>query len=653
MPPDREEGNEIEQLKKKLYSRADTGRPMSDIRSPLSQKEMDEVPKTFQKPADEAPKPIQPPIGALMATKKQKMSFAAKFLIGSVVFFILAAGAAAYMFLGGGNVISPQNIDIQVLAPSLVDSGKQGAIQVIVDNRNTSALTLVDLLVDYPNGTRDPANPTQTLSHVRDSIGTINSGQQIKQNVDGIFYGAEGSAQKVTVTLEYSVAGSNAVFEKTAEADFRIGSSPISLSINTPDSVVAGQPFPIDITVQSNATTPLQNVVVQGQYPFGFSAVSATPAAVVGGTFWQLGTMAPGSSQVIHLVGSINGQEGDTKVLSFIVGSNTDPTDTTIAVPVLTVPQTVTVHRPFITASISVNGQSSGGGNAIAVAQGAALQGTITWTNNLSTAVTNAQFTLNLSGPALDKNSVSSSNGFYQSQNNTITWGPSQDATLASVPPGGTGELQFSFSTLAPGAGGTLITNPTINLSLDVQGTSQDSSGGGPQQVSSIATANVSIASQLSLAAQALHFTGPITDTGPMPPKAEAATSYTVQWTVKNSSNTIGNAIVTAVLPQYVRYVSAGAVGVSYDGSSRTVTWNLGDLPAGVGYSAAAKVADFQVVLTPSTSQVGSIPQLTGPAVLKGQDRYAQVGVESDAPAVSTQLTESGFASGMETVSAK
>jgi len=655
MPEEREgTGEEIEKLKKKLYSRAAMETPMSDIRAPLTQKEgEEEVPKSFPKPPEEvaAPKPVPPIAALMMTTRKKRMSFATKFFLASIVFFILAAGAAAYIFVGGGSVISPQNIDIQVVAPSLVDSGKQGAIQVIVDNRNTSALTLVDMLVDYPDGTRDPANPTKSLSHIRNSIGTIQSGQQIKQNVDGIFYGAEGSAQKVTVTLQYSVAGSNAVFQKSGTADFRIGSSPISLSINTQDNVVAGQSFPIDITVQSNATTPLQNVVVQGQYPFGFSAVSATPKAVAGGTFWQLGTMQPGSSQVIHLVGSINGQDGDSRVLRFVVGSNTDPTDTTIEVPVLTVPQTVTVQKPFIGATIAINGQTSSG-KAIAVAQGASLQGDIKWTNNLPTAVSNAQFTLTLSGPSLDKATVGSASGFYQSQSNTITWGPTQDATLANIPPGGTGELQFSFSTLPPGSGGTLITNPTINLSLDVAGTNQNSSSG-PQQVSSIATAIVSIASQLTLLAQALHFTGDIPNTGPMPPKAEQDTSYTVEWTVKNSSNTIGAAIVTAVLPPYVRYVSAGASGVSYDSSSRTVTWNLGDLPAGIGYSTPAKQINFQVVLTPSTSQVGSIPQLTGPAMLRGQDRYAGVSVESDSQPVTTQLTESGFSSGMETVSPK
>ncbi len=649
-----EEGGEIEKLKKQLYSRArkdaEGSHSMDDIRSPLSEKEVESVPLSFQKPPEEVTSEVkQPPIGALMTTRKSKMSFAAKFFIGSSAFFILALGAAAYLFFGGGNVISPQNIDLEVVAPSLVDSGKEGSVQILINNRNTSALKLVDLIIDYPDGTRDPAASSQSLNHVRKSIGTIESGQQIKQTADGIFYGAEGSEQKVKITLQYSVTGSNAIFEKSAETSFRIGSSPVSLSIDTPADIVAGQAFAIDITVQSNAVAPLENVVVQGQYPFGFTPKSATPAAVAGGTFWKLGTMQPGSSQVIHLTGVLDGQEGDTRVLRFAVGSNTDSTDTTIEVPILTVPQTVTVRKPFITATLAVNGQT---GKNIAVAAGTPLQGTIQWKNNLTTSISNAQLVLTLSGPALDKNSVGSGSGFYQSNANTITWSPTQDESLASVPPGGTGTLQFSFATLPPGSNNTLITNPTVNLSVGVAGTRQDG-GSGPESVANVASASVSIASQVSLAAQALHFTGPVSNTGPMPPKAEKETSYTVQWTITNSSNTVANGVVAAILPPYVRYVSAGSSGVSYDSQSRTVTWNVGDLSAGVGYSVPARQAYFQVILTPSTSQVGSAPQLTSAAKFKGQDRYAQVSVVSDSQAPTTALTESGFSSGMETVSPK
>jgi hypothetical protein len=648
---DREEqGDEIEKLKKKLYSRAGEHIPMNDIRSPLSPKEVEELPKTFQKPPEEVkPVAVIPTITALMATKKKKMSFAVKFFIASIAFFVIAAGVAVYLFLGGGNIISPQNIDMQVVAPSLVDSGKVGSIQIVIGNRNTADLTLVDALIDYPEGTRDPADPTKALTHVRRSIGTIASGQQYKDTADGIFYGAEGSEQKVKVTLQYNVAGSNAVFEKSATADFRIGSSPISLSINTPDDVIAGQSFPVDITVQSNATTPLQNVVVLGQYPFGFTAQTASPVAVAGGTFWQLGTMKPGDSKTIHLTGTIDGQEGDTRVLRFVVGSNTDSTDTTIEVPVLTVPQTVTVRKPFISAQIAINGQI---GKSVSVGSGGQIQGTVQWKNNLTTAVSNAQFVLTLKGPAIDKNSVGSAAGFYDSGSNTITWSTTQDPSLANIPPGGTGSLAFSFSALAPGSGGTLITNPNISLSLGVQGTRQDGQSA-PQSVASIATANVSLASQVSLGVQALHLTGPVPGVGPLPPQAEKETSYTIQWTVKNSSNTVSNAVVSTILPPYVRFVSAGQSGISYDTLSRTVTWNLSDITAGIGFSLPQKQTYFQVVLTPSASQVGSAPSLTGPTKLRGQDRYADVTVSANAESPTTALTEAGFASGMDVVAPK
>jgi hypothetical protein len=641
MPP--EEKDDIELLKNKLYSRGGKPHPMSDIRTPLSPS-IAEAPVSWKEgEEDTAPKKTS----LLYTEPKQKMSFATKFFIASLVFFVAAAAAAVYIFFGGGNVVSQGNIDQQVVAPSLIDAGKAAQLQIIVGNRNTSAISLVDAIVTYPSGTRDPQNPNSSLSQQRISIGTLAPGAQTKQTASGVFYGQEGTQEKVQVMLEYSVTGSNAVFEKSAEASFLIGSSPLSLSINVPSEAIAGQQFPIDITVQSNATTPIQNVALQGQYPFGFSVVGATPKAQAGGTFWQLGTLAPGASTIVHLKGSIDGQEGDQKVFRFVAGSNTDPTDTTIAVPILTVPETITVHKPFISATLTVAGQT---GKTVSVSGATAESGTITWTNNLTTAISNAQITLTLTGPALDTSSISSANGFYQSQNNTITWSSAQVPELASIAAGGTGSFQFSFASLPAGSGGVLITNPVIDLNVAVQGTRQDQ-GNVPETVASAASMEVSVASALSLTASALHFSGSFANTGPMPPKANSNTSYTIVWMVKNSANTIGNATVSAVLPPYVKYVSSNTSGVVYDSASRTVTWSLGDVSAGVGYSAAAKQATFQVVLTPSASQVGSAPLLTGDASLSGQDRFAQVSVSANATAPTTLLTgDQGFQSGMDIV---
>ncbi len=568
--------------------------------------------------------------------------------MGSILFFIIAAGVSALFFFGGITTTSPQNIDVQVLAPSLVDGGKEATFEIIITNRNTTPLELADLVLDYPAGALDPTDPTQSLTHDRISIGTIGPGQQVKKTVSALLYGQEGVQETLQASLEYSISGSNAVFEKQGQASFTIGSAPVSITISAPGSVTAGDQFAMDITVRSNATSPVENVAIEGQYPFGFSVVSATPPGVAGNTLWRLGTLAPGASQTIHIVGTIDASDGDERVFTFLAGSNSDPTDTHVDVPFLTVPQTLTVEKPFVTGSITLNGQT---GSAVSVSPGSTVQGTIRWQNNLTDAISNLELDLSVSGPAVDTSSISSQNGFYQSGNSTIIWSQDRDSELASVAPGATGSYNFSFNTLPPGAQGTLITNPTITLNLTVHATRQ-SDAGATGTVGSAASAQVTVASLLSLTAQSSRNSPVFVNTGPLPPRADTGSSYTVTWTLKNSANTVANTTVQTTLPPYVNFVSAQTgSGITYDTASRTVTWSLGDVKAGVGYTSAAEQASFQVMLIPSDSQVGTVPSLTGPTAATGQDRYAQVQVGANVDGPTTQAVDVSPA--MDTVVAK
>ncbi|MEK7612961.1 MAG: hypothetical protein AAB449_02335 [Patescibacteria group bacterium] len=648
IPRDSSIKSTVDKLKRRLYTRQKDESINTDVRSPLSQSR-DDAPVAWA-PVEERALPDEvAPLRPTGVPEKKKLSFAGKFLIGSAFFFVWAAAIAGYVFFGGGNLISPQNIDIELVAPSLIDGGKEATFQVIIHNKNTAPLEVADLLITYPEGTRDPSNPTKALLHDRQTIGTVGQGEQIKRTLSGIFFGQEGTEQKVQVTLQYTLKGSNAVFEKDAEASFLVGSSPVSLSIDAPSEAIAGEQFSIDVVVQSNATEPVANVVVQGQYPFGFSVIRSQPQAAPGGALWRLGTMAPGVSQTIHLTGAIEGQDGDERVFRFLVGSNADQTDSRVKVPFLTVPVTLTVHRPFISGSIAVDGKT---GKTVSITPGMSVQGTVTWQNNLADAVSDVQLALALDGPMLDKGSVQVANGFYQSSNSTIIWTKDQDPSLASVAPGGTATLQFSFATYPPGTGGTIYANPTIDLNLTINGV-RVGEGNVPQQISSAASMAVSLASALSLEARGLHFSGAFSNSGPMPPKAENETTYTVLWTVKNSSNTVANAKVSTVLPPYVNFVK-GESGVTYDAGSRTVVWTMGDLKAGVGYNLPVRTASFQVALTPSLSQVNQSPALTGNALFTGQDRFAQVQVQTSAEAPTTALSgESGFESGMGVVAPK
>ena len=638
----------IDGMKDSLYSRQHAPILHPDHRTLLDPEGKEHPPVTWE---DAKIEPDTPKTSVVPepTSPKPRMSFAIKFFIASFAFFVGAIGVAGYMFFVGSNTVSPQNIDLQVIAPTVIDGGKPTTFQVLINNRNQSPLQLVDLSIDYPDNTRDSVDQTIPLQHERQSIGGVTAGQQIKRTADAVFYGQEGSQQKIVVTLQYSVANSNAIFQKQAEADFTVGSAPVSVVVDAPAEAISGQQFTMNVSVTNNTQAPIQNFLLQGEYPFGYTLQSATPPSEPSGNLWRLNTLSPGQTKQIQMVGTILGQDGDQRVFKFSTGSDADQTDTTIKVPFIVVPQTLTVHKPFISATLTLNGSQA---KSVAIQAGKSVDGIVTWQNNLDVPVSNVQLVLSLSGPALDKTSVSSSNGFYQSTNNTITWDNTSDSDFASVPPGGTGKLQFTFSTLAPGTNGTVYTNPTVDFNLKVAGVRQGQSGV-PETVSSAATTEATVASAVQLTQSALHFTGPFANSGPMPPMAEKSTTYTVVWTLLNSSNTIANATVSAILPSYVTYLSSQDPNVTYEQASRRVTWAMGNLKAGVGFSAPPQTTAFQVSLLPSGSQVGQKPLLTGDATFAGQDRFAQVTVQATAPGADTALIgDTGYTDAMANVQA-
>jgi hypothetical protein len=647
-----EEKSGVEKLKNRLYAREGIEKIQKEDRTALTPSETD-VPKSWGAPEpalEEAPA-VPPPSVTTAPTvtspepirSRAHMSFAFKFLGFSIAFFTVAAVFAGFVFFGGVNTTSPRNIDIELIVPSLVDGGAEMQLEIIVRNRNTTPLLLSDLVIDYPEGARNPNNPEADLSHDRLSIGTIESGEELKRTANVLLFGEEGQAQTIRVALEYSVEGSNSVFVREEEVTVTIGSSPVSLSIDGPREITAGQPFTFELTVRSNATTPLADLVVKGEYPFGFSLTSTQPQAD-SSRMWRLGTLDPGESKTIRVTGTIEGEDGDERIFRFIAGSNDDPTDPVVKFPYITIPQTLTINRPFIAGDIMIEGKS---GTNIPVAAGSRIDGTVSWQNNLSDSVSDVEITLSFDGPALDESSIEGNDAFFQSTNNSLIWSKDENSELESVAPGAHGTFSFSFMTKSPGEGGVLITNPTINLNLTVRAVREE---GAPETILSAASTKVTVASALALETEVLHFSGPFTNSGPMPPRAEDETTYTVRWTVTNSANAVGNGQVIATLPTYVRFIAAEAgSGISFNEGSRTVTWALGEIKAGAGYTGAARTGAFQVEILPSESQVGSSPALTSVPELTGQDRFANVNVSAAGEAATTKLVGDSH-SGMDTV---
>ena len=87
----------------------------------------------------------------------------------------------------------------------------------------------------------------------------------------------------------------------------------------------------------------------------------------------------------------------------------------------------------------------------------------------MAVPLTDGVITIKLDGAILDKSSVTSALGFYQSTNNTITWDKNSQGKLAEINPGDSGSVNFSLSPLSLfSAQGGILLEPTINIDVSI-----------------------------------------------------------------------------------------------------------------------------------------------------------------------------------------
>lgn len=561
-----------------------------------------------------------------------------KFFIFSTTFFVVSLGIAAYFFFGGSNIVSSQNIDLEILGPASISGGKELSLQVLVTNKNKVPLELADLIVVYPEGTRVAVGQNKELPRLRKSLGTINPGETASEIIKSVLFGKEGSMQEINFSLEYRVPGSNAIFAKEKKYSLEISSSPVSLEVETLKEASFNQEFSIKVSISSNSDAKIEDVALRIDYPFGFKPTEANPKPVYGNNVWKIGDMLPGGKTVIVVKGVINGQDEEEKTFNFYVGQAKQDNEREMSAIYSSASNQVTIKKPFIGIYATLNGDDSQeyisyGGEDIRV--------DVTWVNNLPTKVIDASIEAVMAGEAFDKSSVSVERGFYDSSKNTVIWNKDDFPELYSLETGQSGRMSFTFSPKVSFGGQYAVENPKINLKINVKG-KRVSESETPEEASGVTEKIIKINSDLKLTSRAVYYSGPFENTGAIPPKAEKETTYTVIWTVTNSSNYVSGAKVKAFLPSYVKWlgvVSPQSEKVIFNGLNGEVSWDLGDISPKTGQPGKTKEMAFQVSLLPSLSHVGKTPAIVSDIILSGIDNFTGAQIRDQKGSLSTSLS--------------
>jgi hypothetical protein len=634
------EQSRIEKLKRALYSR-DEKRIPQEHRTPVHGEALD------------APTPTQawgpPPSFDITPEKmiaKKNNSFFEKFFGMALVFFALSLGVAAFIFFGGLNMISSNNVDIKVTGPSSVSSGEELLAEISIINGNRTNLENAALLIDYPEGTRSSTDDTTLLVHDRIEIGTIESGKSINQSLRGVFFGEVGLERSVVLRLEYGVKGSNSTFSKEKKYTVSIGSSPIIMNVEYPKDINSGQSVTFTINLTSNSSVVLPHTLLKIDYPYGFTYSSSSIKPLRGNALWDIGSLKGGDKKTLTVTGVLVGQNLEERTFTISVGTSSQGSVPDLETKLSVSSATVAIKKSFFDLAITSSGRT------VTVAHPShSVPVQISWQNTLPERIVNARIEATLSGNVFDRGSVRPADGgTYRSLDNTVLWDKNSTAPLSEMSPGDSGRVSFSFSSLVDPVLMRSVRNPYMDIDVKITGdrVSQDIT-----PISSTARMTVRLLSSLNLTARSYRTAPGFTNTGPIPPVADKETTYVVNWTLTNTTNDVNGGIVSAILPAQVRWigeVTPQNERVTYNSDTKQITWNVGSIAAGTGYTYSPKQISFKVALLPSVTNAGSAMPIVGAAQAVVFDTYASTTISVMSQPVTTLFSGSDYRQGDELI---
>ncbi len=147
----------------------------------------------------------------------------------------------------------------------------------------------------------------------------------------------------ITISLEYRVAGSNAIFVKdaTLQCDYKFYSDKFINRCSRHHKPESNHHLGCKSNIKLHHT-PRGNILVNLDYPIGFQFLSATPAPSFGNNVWNLGDLAPGAEHDISISGKMVGVfNGDQKTFNISSGSQSSTNKSAIDVVYNSIQQTV------------------------------------------------------------------------------------------------------------------------------------------------------------------------------------------------------------------------------------------------------------------------------------------------------------------------
>ncbi|MCW1930281.1 MAG: hypothetical protein KIH62_003095 [Candidatus Kerfeldbacteria bacterium] len=496
------------------------------------------------------------------------------------------------------------SVTITATVPEKVASGDVVDLDIHYTNNKTVTLDAVDIEIIYPNGfVPSSTTPEADDEYMRSfTFVDVAAGASGTIHIVGQLVGSAEQAKDFSVIMTYRPSNFSKDFQSQTVATTTISSSQISISVDAPTQVAAGQDVDIQFTYVNQAAVALNNIRIEALYPKDFTVKKLDPEASTDDAMWTIDTLASQESRTITITGQFSGASGEAKDLSMNIGI--EEIDGTVHPQTTQTVRVVVVNPEFVIDIVAPDVATSN--------DEINLKTTIT--NNASADMQDIDIAWEVVGPVSGEKHWSDSFKKIQS-------GQSKDSEHVLNLDGGktTEESVRIIATLKTAhLNGTVIAlNTTVEKIIKIR-------------------------SDARFSYIARYFDEDLKKigSGPIPPEVGETTTYAVDFSFSTDMNGLSSVSCAAVLPEDVTFVS-GDAQAEYTASTRTIAFDYNSVAVDTAHSSR-----FYLSITPAEDDVDHLKVLSEKMVCTAKNAFTDEAVSEELPRITTELSSDEGAAG-------
>ncbi len=540
---------------------------------------------------------------------------------------VLVAGYFVYQAFTYSGVSLQVSLDEPVLAGVPFD------VTIKYGNNSPSVLSNAKLSLTLPPEFTFVGENNSSRIKTED-IGTVGPGNTGQQVIKLTAMRGEGTCADITTNIKYNSTGVASSFDKSVTRSVCIGGSAVALNIFNPNQVYSNETFDLKIDYKNISQESLKNLELRIEYPQNYTFQNASTKPDLGDNIWRLGDLRPGSSNIITVQGSVIAQadsffEIKIKLISKNLSSEYVVTEKSVSISVSPPPLSITVLADTNIENV--------------IKPGGSINYTLQFKNNTDIGFQDVVLKAKLIGVMFDFESIDTSVDF-NSVTHELTWNKSRLESLGLLAPGASGSINFKVNILDdfPIA---LLSDKNYTLKVDAQIDSPTvPSFVDSERTISIDSLTTKVAGKIKIKSLGLFrdAASGIVNRGPMPPKVNTATNYTVHWVITNYATDVSNIEIRAFLKPGVRGTGIVKSNIEttpiYNDRTQEIVWNISKIQAARGVLGEPIEGIFQIEALPAVNQADTIMPLIGETSITALDLFTNVQLNSSAPNFDTTL---------------